>query len=222
MTRESGAAALPSVVFGLSHIVVPVADLFVARAFYVGGLGFTVVGERPGLVDLEAGMTIVRLCETPEDRAPVTLRLQAVSISGVQERVGTLGTWMATPVRTPELELTIEVRDPDGNRLVFWRPLTEDEYDEPVSLPMKKPWTDEAEKLMQSLLSAVPALFRDLARTGAVAEAEYLTGGGSPVEVEMVVRAYIRATPRLLRSRVRAPLQERGFDLDRYRLDFEV
>lgn len=221
MTRATETAGLPSVVFGLSHVIVQVSNLSSARSFYADCLGFEVLDERSESMDLEGGMTTVRLCEM-RDPAPVVLRLRAVSIAAVLDRVTTHARSVTGPTRTPELELVAQVQDADRNELVFWRPLTEDEYDAPVALPNSLSWTPQAEELMQSLLAQVPALFREMARKGAVAEAEHLTPAGCSVEAESVVRAYIRATPRLLRSRVREPLEALGFDLDSYQSDFEI
>lgn len=209
--------------FGLTHVFVPVEDLAIARAFYVDGLGFSVVAEAKGNVDLEAGLTVIRLTEVPGRASHVTLRLQTASVDDVIEKLMALGTTaVPEPVRSSELELLAEVDDPDRNRLIFWRRLSEDEYDRPPALPTTRAWEAEAQTLMQALLTRVPTLFRDVARSGAVAEAEHLAVDDDAVGIEAVVRAYIRATPRLLRSRVREPLTDHGFDPDQYHSDFEV
>lgn len=74
---------------------------------------------------------------------------------------------------------------------------------------------------MKSLLTAVPALFRGLARRKVVREAEALAQGRA-VGREEVIRGYIRATARVTRDRTRKPLQERGIDPEAYRLDYEA
>lgn len=205
--------------YGLTHVLVPVRRLEAARIFYER-LGFSATARDGGRrSDLEACGSVIRLTEVRGDIAPVTLRLQAVSIGSVVEALPEVE---IRPVRTAARELEAEVRDPDGNRLVFWRRLSEDEYERPEPLPMRQIWQADAQSLMQSLLASVPALFRDVARTGAVAEAEYLAGKDTSVDTEAAVRGFVRATPRLVRSRARQPLVDLGLDPDRYRSDFEV
>lgn len=209
---------------GLSHVCLPVEDLERARAFYAEGAGFEVLGEAAGHVDLDGRGATLRLeLDTRRGKTRGRLRLQT---NDVEEAVRTLVEAGAVLLRPPtaneELEWVAELADPDGNLLVPWRRLSEDEWGFVPDLPKTRPWSPPAEELLQALLARVPALFRGLARRGTTAEAEHLARDRQEVGTGDVVRAYVRATPRMLRGRTRAPLRDLGFDPDDYREDFEA
>lgn len=70
-----------SIVFGLSHVDVPVAMLDRAARFYENGLGFARRSEGDGWLDLDAGSVIVRLVETSNQERRASLRIQ---VGGVE------------------------------------------------------------------------------------------------------------------------------------------
>ncbi len=223
LNQPKGAGIIGRVIFGISHVCLSGPDLEVLREFYVKCMGLSELGSGPGWVDVEAGGTIVRLLASTGVPRGGQVRIQVGSVSkavaGLTEGGAKL---VLVPTRSPELEMVAEVLDPASNRLTLWRRLSEDEYGFIPDLAKTESWDEAAEKLMQSFLACVPESFRDVARTNAVLEAEYLACDAEVVEIEHVVRAYIRATPRLMRDRVRQPLLDHGFQPDHYQADFEV
>ena len=207
---------------GVSHIDVAVTDLARARRLYAEGLGFRVVKEGAGFVDLDANTLCLRLFEVRAVEHRVALRLQAPDVQKAWNRLVELGAKpLYQPERTPAQELAGSVADADGHRLSVWRPLSEDEYGYLPELPKEQTWATDADALLRSLLTAVPALFRGLARRKVAREAEQLARGRD-VAREDVIRGYIRATAKLTRDRTKVPLRAHGIDPDRYRLDFEA
>jgi catechol 2,3-dioxygenase-like lactoylglutathione lyase family enzyme len=209
---------------GLSHVCLGVKDLDSAREFYAEGAGFEVVGEAGRYLDLDGRGATLRLeLAGRGDRRRATLRLQT---NDVEKSVVALVAAGAELVRAPaaneDLEWIAELADPDGNRLLPWRRLSEDEWNFAPELPKTRSWKADAEELLQSLLARVPVHFREIARRGTTAEAEHLAQQQNHVTREEVVRAYIRATPRMMRDRVRAPLKEHGFSPDDYPGDFAI
>lgn len=119
------------------------------------------------------------------------------------------------------LELQATCADPDGNRVVLVRELTEDEYAEPVDLPTTTTWRPEARELLLGLLRHVPALFRALARRRITKNAEHLARSeAARIDERTVVRAYIVSNSKATRERVRAPLREYGYDVNDFLDDF--
>ncbi len=212
-------------IFGISHVEVPVRDLRRAEVLYRSELGFVEQRRGDGFLDLDGGTTSVRLVETAEVAYPARIRLQVGNVAeslAVASRGG--ATLLYEPMRTSELEEIGVARDPDGNVLIFWRALSEDEYGFVPPLPTERRWDAEAEALLGRLLSHVPALFRMLARRRVTKVAEELTeeARGRVVGREQVIRAFILASARVTRERARVPLLLNGIDPDRYRADFEA
>jgi len=212
-----------AVFYGLSHVDVPVTDLARAERLYHGATGFPVQRRGEGWMDVDAGGFLLRLVLTRRVEHPVGVRLQA---PGIEEALGALvkagATLLHGATRTPEQELLGAARDPDGNTLHVWRPLSEDEYDFVPELPKEMTWTPEADAFLKSLLMSVPALFRALARRRVVAVAEELARSRNLVTREEVIRGFILASPRVTRPRNRQPLLDHGVDVDRYRDDWDA
>jgi hypothetical protein len=124
--------------------------------------------------------------------------------------------------RTPAQELCGAVQDGDGNSIIVWRPLTEDEYDVVPPVPKVMTWAPDAEALLKSLLRSVPALFRALARRRVALVAEELAGVRKLVTREDVIRGFILASPKVTRGRNRQPLVDHGIDVDAYKADWEA
>jgi predicted enzyme related to lactoylglutathione lyase len=207
--------------YGVSHVDVSVTDLPRARRFYADAFGFVVKREGPGFCDVDTNTVVLRLIETRSVEHRSALRLQVSDVEKAFARLVELGARaLYEPLRTPQLELVGSVADWDGNALSVWRNLSEDEYGFLPELPTAQSWQGEASQLLQSLLVGVPSLFRGLARRKVVREAEDLAEGRD-VGREDVIRAYIRASAKITRGRVKKPLLAHGIDPDHYRADFE-
>lgn len=211
-------------VFGLSHVDVPVRDLERALAVYRDVLGFTVKARGEGWIDVEsAGTVVVRLVETTRFERRATLRVLAGTVEATLDALVRAGCRLVYPTfRSPQQELAGVVHDPDGNTLTIWRALTEDEYDTVPALPTTLTWTEDADALLKSLLKRVPALFRALARRRVASTAEELAGARNLVTREEVIRGFILSSPKVTRGRNRAPLVEHGIDVDAYQADWDA
>ncbi|MBK6922105.1 MAG: DUF2621 family protein [Deltaproteobacteria bacterium] len=209
--------------FGLSHVDVLVSDLPRARRLYAETLGFVVRAEGEGWLDLDAGSTSLRLIAVRNPEQRVSLRVQSPTVERALEHLQRAGAKLLYPAaRTPELEIMGAVRDPDGNTIVVWRALSEDEYDFVPELPTVLSWQPEAETMLKSLLKSVPALFRALARRRVVAVTEELAARTKLVTREEVIRGFILSSPKVTRGRNRKPLIEHGVDVDRYQADWDA
>ncbi|MEW5737401.1 MAG: DUF2621 family protein [Myxococcota bacterium] len=206
---------------GVSHLEVPVTSLERAVSLFVKVMDFRVRAEGEGWCDVDVNSLLIRFLEVRRVECRASLRIQVSDVEGAWKALVTAGARQVyEPHRTPQLELVGTVADPDGHTLSVWRSLTEDEYGFFPDLPKERSWDSDAEALLKSLLTAVPSLFRGLARRKVVREAESLAG--ARVGREDVIRGYIRASARVTRYRVRAPLREHGIDPDRYQDDFEA
>ena len=125
--------------------------------------------------------------------------------------------------RTPALELEAHVADPDGNSVVVWRELSEDEYGFVPELPKQGEWHADAEDLLNELLKYVPALFRSMARRKVTKIIEEVAGyDHSPVMREHVIRGYILSSAKIKRDRLIEPLKMCGIDPDNYKEEFDA
>lgn len=209
------------IIYGISHIDVPVRDLDRAQKFYVEVLGFVSCERTDAWVDVEAGTVKLRLTQSGVPGPTVTIRLQCGQVEEARERLLHAGAKPVSEVeRTPELELVTVVADPDEHRLILWRPLTEDEYGFDPELPTEKVWTPEAEARLKAILRTVPVLFRALARKRITKTSEIMSG--DEVDAHIVVRASILSTAKIMRKLMRAPLSDLGIDLERYQEDFDA
>jgi hypothetical protein len=190
---------------------------------YVERLGLQVRKEGEGWKDLESGTITLRLVEVRKVEQRVGLRVQVSDVgSALADLAATGARVLYEPMRTPALELVASVADPDGHTLTLWRELTEDEYGFVPELPTELTWEPEAEALMKSLLSHVPALFRSLARRKVVRNAEYLAAERRRVRREDVVRSYILSSAKVTRYRLHAPLRAHGIQPEDYRDEFDA
>jgi catechol 2,3-dioxygenase-like lactoylglutathione lyase family enzyme len=210
-------------VFGLSHIDLPVTNLERSLALYAGVLHFGEKGRGDGWADLDAGGCTLRLVVTRRPEHLGAIRVQAPAVDEVVSALIRRGARLVqATLRTPEQTLLAAVRDPDGNNVYVWRPLSEDEYDRVPELPTSLSWQPEAEQLLKNLLLRVPALFRGLARRRVTSVAEELIGPTMQVTREEVIRGFILASPRITRPRNRQPLLDLGIDVDRYQADWDA
>jgi catechol 2,3-dioxygenase-like lactoylglutathione lyase family enzyme len=212
----------PHAVFGLSHVDVPVVALEASVRFYADGLGLAERQRGPGWVDLDASSAAIRLVAAASAERRAALRVQVAEVEPVfRALLAAGGRSLCEPARTDAHELVASVQDPDGNAVTVWRPLSEDEYGYLPALPTETEWAPEAERLLKSLLLAVPALFRGLARRKVVRLAEELFAGRiiSPPDV---VRAYVLASAKVTRYRLREPLRKHGYDPEAFRAEFDA
>ncbi len=210
--------------FGVTHIHVPVADLTRAEDFWGKLIGLKESKRGEGFVDLDSGSVILRLIQVAEVSRPVSLR---VSVPDVRRAFDLLiqsgGRPLYEAQRTPALELEAHVADPDGNTVIVWRELSEDEYGFTPDLPKEGEWQPEAETLFNDLLSYVPALFRSMARRKVTKIIEEVAGyDHSPVTREHVIRGYILSSAKIKRDRLIEPLKKCGIDPDKYREEFDA
>jgi predicted enzyme related to lactoylglutathione lyase len=210
-------------VFGLSHIDLPVTDLERSLALYAGVLNFPETARGEGWADLDAGGCTLRLVLTRRPEHLGAVRVQSSTVGETAAAMLREGARLVHPAaRTPEQTLLAALRDPDGNAIYVWRPLSEDEYERVPELPKSLSWQPDAEQLLKSLLRSVPALFRGLARRRVTAVAEELVGPSLQVGREEVIRGFILASPKITRPRNRQPLIDQGVDVERYRADWEA
>lgn len=209
--------------FGVTHLDVPVTDFARAEAFWGKLIGLKEVKRGEGFIDLDSGSVILRLVQVQQVSRPVTVR---VSVPDVQHAFDLLnqsgGRALYEAQRTPALELEAHVADPDGNTVIVWRELNEDEYGFVPELPKQGEWHPDAEKLFNDLLAFVPALFRGMARRKVTKVIEELAGyDHSAVTRKHVIRGYIMSSAKIKRDRLIEPLRQCGINPDDYKEEFD-
>ncbi len=210
--------------FGVTHLDVPVCDLARSEAFWGNLIGLQKVKHGEGFVDMDSGNVILRLIQVSHVSRPVTLRVSVPDVQAAFDKlIAAGGRVMYEVQRTPALELEAHVADPDGNTVVVWRELSEDEYGFVPELPKQGEWQKEAEDLFNALLKHVPALFRSMARRKVTKIIEEVAGyDRSPVTREHVIRGYILASAKIKRDRLIEPLKACGINPDNYKEEFEA
>jgi len=210
--------------FGVTHVDVPVTDLARAEQFWGSVIGLKAAKRGEGFVDLDSGSVMLRLIAVSRVEHPVVVRVQVRDVQQAYEALlAAGGQGLYEPLRTPALEIVGTVADQDGNAALVWRELTEDEYGFTPELPKQGEWHKDAEVLLVSLLSHVPALFRALARRKVTRVIEEVAGWDrSAVTREHVIRGYILSSAKVTRYRLVEPLKKHGIDPDRYRQEFEA
>ena len=85
------------------------------------------------------------------------------------------------------------------------------------------PWDDSAEGILASLCRMVPETIRELAKSAARDEAEVVASerGGASVEVDDVVRGWVRTTPPEQRNGLVAVIESLGLEPERYAEELE-
>lgn len=210
--------------YGVTHIDVPVTDLSRAAAFWRDLIGLKEARRGEGFIDLDSGSVLVRLLQVSSVEHPASVRLQVRDVQAAYEALCAGGARaLYEPMRTPALELVATVADPDGNTVAAWRELTEDEYGFVPELPKNGAWHADADQLLVSLLSHVPALFRALARRKVTRVVEEIAGNDrAAVTREHVIRGYILASAKITRYRLVEPLRAHGIDPNRYKAEFDA
>ena len=209
--------------FGISHIDLPVTDFARAEAFWGKLIGLKEVKRGDGFIDLDSGTVIMRLVQVPQVARPVTVRVSVPDVAAAYDLlVQSGGRGLYEAYRTPALEIEAHVADPDGNAVIVWRELSEDEYGFTPELPKLGVWEPGTEKLLNELLSYVPALFRGMARRKVTRIIEEVAEIDQTVVTrETVIRGYIMASAKIKRDRLLEPLKKCGIDPDRYKEEFD-
>jgi hypothetical protein len=85
-------------------------------------------------------------------------------------------------------------------------------------------WSDEAAEMLEQLLQELPLPVRDGVKLAAELRAEALAedAGQTKVRLEPAVQAFIEATPRDLRERLKHRLSYVGLDPDDYEAAFSA
>jgi catechol 2,3-dioxygenase-like lactoylglutathione lyase family enzyme len=210
--------------FGVTHVDLPVTDIARSEAFWGKLIGLKEVKRGEGFLDLDSGSVILRLVQVPSVSRPVTLRVHVGNVEAAFETlVKAGGRALYESQRTPALEVEAHVADPDGNAVIVWRELSEDEYGFVPELPKEGEWQEDAEKLLIELLAYVPALFRSMARRKVTKVIEEVAGWEkSAVTREHVIRGYILASAKIKRNRLIEPLKQCGIDPEKYKEDFDA
>lgn len=210
--------------FGVTHVDVPVTDFARAEAFWGKLIGLKEVKRGEGFIDLDSGSVILRLVQVPGVSRPVTLRVHVGDVQAAFDRlIQSGGRALYEVQRTPALELEAHVADPDGNTVIVWRDLSEDEYGFVPDLPKQGEWLADSEKLFNDLLAYVPALFRSMARRKVTKIIEEVAGyDHSPVTREHVIRGYILSSAKIKRDRLIEPLKKCGIDPGKYKEEFDA
>jgi hypothetical protein len=84
-------------------------------------------------------------------------------------------------------------------------------------------WSDAADSMLQALVRMVPETLRELAGAAARDESEAVAEqrGGNEVEVDDVVRGWIRTTPPEQRNGLIAVIESLGMEPERYAEELE-
>lgn len=211
-------------IYGVTHIELEVSSLAHARELYVTVAGLSVLAEGEAHLELDGGALPILLRRVPAPTPRGGLFLQASSVIAAFTSLRDAGARVVDePNRTSDHHVRARLLDPDDNLLILWRALSEDELETPVELPCSLEWEPAARALLQSLLRHVPALFRPLARRSAVRAAEELASEhGLTVTEHLAARAYIRATPQVMRHKTHAPLRDQGYDPAAFSADYQA
>ncbi|MDH5424923.1 MAG: DUF2621 family protein [Gammaproteobacteria bacterium] len=208
---------------GISHFDLQVKDLKSALHLWSDTIGFVVSKNGDGFVELNSGNVYLRLIEVPYIEHTATVRLSVPSVSKAYAHlINAKAISRYEPMDTPDLEKIACVSDADGNSIIIWRDLTEDEWSFVPDLPKTGDWLPEAEELVVKLLSHVPAFFRMLARRKVTRVVEQLAKeDDSPVTREHVIKGYITSSAKVTRIRLVAPLKAEGINPDDYQAEFD-
>lgn len=209
--------------YGISHIDMQVTDLKQAKQLWSGVIGFTVCKEGEGFAELDSGNVAIRLIEVPVIEQTISIRLSVPEVDKAYAQLVEQGAKSRyEPMNTPDLQKIACVTDSNGHSIIVRRELTEDEWGFSPDLHKTGDWLPEAEALVVSLLSHVPAFFRMLARRKVIRVVEQLAlDDDSPVTREHVIKGYITASAKVTRVRLIEPLKAEGINPDDYQAEFD-
>ena len=209
--------------YGISHFDLQVTSLENSKKLWSDTIGLKISKQDEGFIELDSGNVSIRLIEVPYIEHTSTIRLNASSVTAAyQHLLANNAQARYEPMNTPDLERVACVSDTDGNSLIIWRALTEDEWDFVPDLPKTGEWYEDAEELVVNLLSHVPAFFRMLARRKVTRVVEQLArDNNSAVTREHVIKGYITSSAKVTRSRLIEPLKAEGINPDDYQAEFD-
>ncbi len=208
-------------IFGITHLVIPVTDLGLAENFYGVALGLTPEEKQPQWLEYSNGFIRIRLELSAKPVQNLSLWIETQQIKNACDHLLAAGAGLLQTSHQTQNKKLARLQDPFGHELILWRNLSEDELDEPPPLPKSLIWAPEAENILQILLKEVPAHFRNSARKASVLEAEYLAGS-APVDTEQAIIGCIRSAPLFMRAVLKAPLTRCGIDWQQYQNEFEA
>lgn len=208
---------------GISHIDVQVTDLEKSTQLWTSIIGFGAGESGEGFATIESGNVALRLIEVPNMEHTTTIRVLVNSVADAYKQLLDAGlTSRYEPMHTPDLQKIACVSDYDGNSIILWRTLTEDEWDFEPELPKTGEWYPDAEELLVRLLKHVPAFFRMLVRRKVTRVVEQLAReDDSAVTREHVIKGFITASAKVTRERLIGPLKSEGINPDDYKAEFD-
>ena len=111
----------------ISHMVLPVSDIYKLRDWYVGKLGFTLEREQEEAIGIkdESGLTIF-LIKTAASLTgqKITLTIQVDNVETRHEELASLGVKFVSPPKRQFWGYGAEVLDPDGYMNHLWDEVT--------------------------------------------------------------------------------------------------
>ncbi|MEK7431949.1 MAG: DUF2621 family protein [Cyanobacteriota bacterium] len=207
-------------ILALSHIDIYVKDLIKSTKLYKDIFGFEISEYEKDHVDFESGFIKIRLNKTPKILFKSSLRLEVEDVHKIVNLLKEKGcTEIVSPILINKTIISSEILDYDGNKLVIWRNLNENEMEKPPELKKSKIWHSEEEELLQTLLKNVPLLFRGVARKKAVLEVENMNED-ILISRHSVISGYIRATPDIMKHVTKKHLINLGFNPNDYKEEY--
>lgn len=207
-------------IFGITHLVMPVTDLGLAENFYGAALSLTPEEKQPQWLEYSNGFIRLRLELSAKPVQNLSLWIETQQIEKACDHLLAAGARLVQACHQTQEKKLARLQDPFGHELILWRNLSEDELEVPPPLPKALIWAPEAENILQILLKEVPAHFRNSARKASVLEAEYLAGS-TPVTTEQAIIGCIRSAPLFMRAVLKAPLTRCGINWEQYQNEFE-
>lgn len=114
--------------FGISHLIVPTADLERAAQLWRDVIGAE-VHRGDGFVDIDTGSATLRLAQVSRVESSLSLRLQVRQVQTTYDSLLAAGcSTRYAPMKTPELEGNGLRQRWRQASIVLWRPLSEDEW----------------------------------------------------------------------------------------------
>ena len=208
---------------GISHIDVQVTSLSDSKKIWSDIIGLAISTQQEGFVIIDSGNVAIRLIEVAKIEHTTTIRLTVASVTQAYQHLiksGLLSRY--EPMHTPDLHKIACVTDRDGNSIIVWRPLTEDEWEFTPELPKSGEWYPDAEDLLVRLLKHVPSFFRMLVRRKVTRVVEQLAReDDSAVTTEHVIKGFITSSAKVTRYRLIEPLKSEGINPDHYQAEFD-
>jgi predicted enzyme related to lactoylglutathione lyase len=208
---------------GISHIDMQVTDLENSCKLWTDIVQFSISSRGEGYAILDSGNVEIRLIEVASVEHTTTIRLSVADVHQTYQHLVKSGLAPKyEPMNTPDLQKIACVTDRDGNSIIVWRALTEDEWGFVPELPKTGEWHPDAEELLVRLLKYVPAFFRMLVRRKVTRVVEQLARDeNTGVTREHVIKGYITSSAKVTRYRLIEPLKSENINPDDYKTEFD-